>query len=880
MIGRELGPYRVLDKLGEGGMGEVYKARDTRLDRTVAIKILSKALATDPQFRDRFDREARAISQLDHPHICALHDVGEQDGIAYLVMQYLDGETLAATLTKGPLPLERALRHAIEIADALDKAHQAGIVHRDLKPSNIMLTSGGAKLLDFGLAKTMTPLLAGSGASMMPTTPAGLTQQGTILGTLQYMAPEQLEGLQADARTDVFAFGAVLYEMLTGRRAFESTSQASLVGAILKDVPKPISGSPALSGSLERVVLTCLEKRPEDRWQTMRDLRRELKWQTESSHDAPTSTPASLSRRRGWIPWAVTAAAIVAAIGIAGRSIRRVPAIEAPTRLTATLEQDYSAPQPGRSVAMSPDGRLLVYAASSGPGRLMLYRRALDRLSGEPIPGTDGAGQPFFSPDGRSLAFFTVGGELKKVALDGSPPVSLAKEMQNGRFAFGVWRDDNVIVFSAFQNLFQISADGGTPAPLTTLGEGATADLWHQYPAVVPSTGDIIFTVYTANAETRLDILRWDTKTRSTLVDNASGPIVTASGHVLFSRDDRLMAAAWDAKARTLGPVTTMSESVVIDRGGIAQLAVSASGTAAYVAPDPGAPAPVLGLGSRYGTFTEILTLPAGVDEASLSPDGTLAAGSVGGTNKVFIVDLVRRVTTPLMLGKRRVESVTWHPDGKRLTLGGDYLSLFDPDTGSETRLTTTGRPKRFASWARNGRTVTYMTFEPSNDIYVLTLKEDDAPAGAPRPLLATEGAKFSPAISPDGGWIAYRFVSNPATGRTDVYLARFPEGTKRVQISDNGGGTPFWSHKQDELFFTGPPGVMQSVAITLGERVQVGTPRTLFTTGDLGSFSVAPDGSRFLAIKQPAIEPPRNMVIVQHWLDELRRIVPLKNAG
>ena len=796
-------------------------------------------------------------------------------------MQYLDGETLAATLTKGPLPLERALRHAIEIADALDKAHQAGIVHRDLKPSNIMLTSGGAKLLDFGLAKSMTPLLAGNGASMMPTTPAGLTQQGTILGTLQYMAPEQLEGLQADARTDVFAFGAVLYEMLTGRRAFESTSQASLVGAILKDVPKPISGSPALlSASLERVVLTCLEKRPEDRWQTMRDLRRELTWLAESPRDATTSTQASLSRRGGWLPWAVTAAAIVAAVGIAGGSLRRSPAIEAPTRLTATLEQGYSVSQPGRGVAMSPDGRLLVYAASSGPGRLMLYRRALDRLSGEPIPGTEGAVQPFFSPDGRSLAFFTVGGELKKVALDGSPPVSLAKEMQNGRFAFGVWRDDNVIVFSAFQNLFQISADGGTPAPLTTLGEGATADLWHQYPAVVPSTGDIIFTVYTANAETRLDILRWDTKTRSTLVENASGPIVTASGHVLFSRDDRLMAAAWDAKARTLGPVTTLSESVVIGRGGIAQLAVSASGTAAYVAPDPGAPAPVLGWVSRSGTFTEILTLPAGVDEASLSPDGTLAAVSVGGTNKVFIVDLVRRVTTPLMLGKRRVESVTWHPDGKRLTLGGDYLSLFDPDTGSETRLTTTGRPKRFASWARNGRTVTYMTFEPSNDIYVLTLKEDDAPAGAPRPLPATDGAKLSPAISPDGDWIAYRFVSNPATGRTDVYLARFPEGTKRVQISDNGGGAPLWSQKPDELFFTVPPGVMQSVAITLGERVQVRTPRALFTTGDLGSFSVAPDGSRFLAIKQPNIQPPRNMVIVQHWLDELRRIIPVKGAG
>ena len=550
--GTRLGPYEIQGAVGEGGMGQIYKARDTRLDRTVAIKILSEPLAADPQFRERFDREARAISQLDHPHICALHDVGEHDGIAYLVMQYLDGETLAATLTKGPLPPERALRHAIEIADALDKAHQAGIVHRDLKPSNIMLTSGGAKLLDFGLAKTVAPLIAGSGASMMPTTPAGLTQQGTILGTLQYMAPEQLEGLQADARTDVFAFGAVLYEMLTGRHAFEGTSQASLVGAILKDVPKPISGSPALlSGSLERVVMTCLEKRPEERWQTMRDLRRELTWLAESPRDATTATQASPSRRAGWLPWTVTAAAIVGAVGIAGWSLRPNPTVVAPTRLTATLEQGYFVSQPGRGVAMSPDGRLIVYAAASQPGRPMLsrlYRRALDRLSGEPIPGTEGAAQPFFSPDGRSLAFFTVAGELKKVAFDGSAPVSLAREMQNGRWAFGVWRDDNVIVFSMFENLFQVSADGGTPTALTTLGEGPTADLWHQYPAVVPSTGDLIFTVYTASAEARLDVLRWDTKARSTLVENAAGAIVTASGHLLFGRDDKLMAAAWTRK--------------------------------------------------------------------------------------------------------------------------------------------------------------------------------------------------------------------------------------------------------------------------------------------------------------------------------------------
>jgi serine/threonine-protein kinase len=766
----------------------------------------------------------------------------------------------------------------VEIAGALDKAHQAGIVHRDLKPANIMLTSGGAKLLDFGLARTITPLVTGSGGSLMPTSPAGLTQQGTVLGTLQYMAPEQLEGLEADTRTDVFAFGAVLYEMLTGRRPFEGTSQASLLGAILKDVPKPIRASaPLVSESLERVVMTCLEKRPEDRWQTMRDLRRELAWQAESPRDGATATPESLSRRREWLKWAVTAVAITVTVGIAGWSLRPAPTIAYPTRLTAMLEHGYAAAEPGRGVAISPDGRVLAYAAALGPGRVMLYQRGLDRLSGEPIRGTEGGVQPFFSPDGRSLAFFTVGGELKKVALGSVAPVSLAREMKNGRWAFGVWRDDNVIVFSMFENLFQISADGGTPTPLTTLGEGATADLWHQSPAVVPSTGDLIFTVHTANAETRLDLLRWDTKARSTLVENAAGAIVTASGHVLFGRDDRLMAAAWDARTRTLGRPTTLSESVVVDRFGIAQLAVSASGTAAYVAADPAPAAPILGWVSRSGTFTEILALPVGVTDARLSPDGTLAAAAVAGTNKAFIVDLARRVMTPLMLGKRRVESVSWHADGKRLTLGGAYLSLFDPDTGSETRLTATGRPKRFASWARNHHRVAYMTFEPSNDIHVLTLQEDGTAAGAPHSLLASEGSKFWPAVSPDGAWIAYSFVSHPATGRVDVSVARFPEGTKRVQISDSGGGAPMWSHKGDELYFPAPPGVMQSVAIALGDRVQVGTPRTLFKLGDLTSFSVAPDGARFLAINRRNVEPARRVVVVQHWLDEVSRNVSAK---
>jgi serine/threonine-protein kinase len=868
-------------------MGEVYKARDTRLDRTVAIKILSDSLAADPRFRERFDREARAISQLDHPHICALHDVGERNGTAYLVMQYLDGETLAERLEKGALPLDLALRCAIELAGALDQAHSAGIVHRDLKPGNIKLTAAGAKLLDFGLAKSGVPLIAGV-SSMAPTTPAGLTQQGTILGTLQYMAPEQLEGHDADARTDVFAFGAVLYEMVTGTRAFQGGSQASLVGAILKDAPKPLSSvQPMAPLALERVTFTCLEKRPEDRWQSMRDLARELKWIAQGRND--TASAAASSRPRSMrLAWSVAAVALLIAVAVTAWSVWRADeATSAPTRLALLLPSTspYLLPtRPLRNVAIAPDGRQVVYA---GPGpdairRRMLFRRSFDQLSVNAIPGSEGAYQPFFSPDGRWVAFFATGGDLKKIPLDGGPAVTLASGLLNPQWDFGVWRDDDVIVFGTFERLMQVPAGGGTPTVITPLGEGAAADLWHHFPAVVPSTGDIIFTVYTSQARYRLDLLRWDTKARSTLLENASGAVLTASGHLLFGRDERMMVAPFDASSRTVGPATPLPESVVTDQFGISQLAVSRTGTLAYIAPDPAAPVPTLGWVSRAGAFTEIGALPAGMEIAALSPDGTQAVVSTEMSSlRVAIFDLARGVSTPVVLGSRQAETASWHPDGKRITLGGAYLSLFDPDTGSETRITPVGNPKRFVSWTPDGRSVAYLTFAPSNEIHWMSLKENGTEvAQGPGPLRAPPGAKGIPAISPDGRWIAYPAVSDNSSGRLDVYLARFPEGTGRVQITSSGGNGAFWSRKGDELFFQGPPaGQLYSVPVKLdAERAQIGAQRVLFNPEglDVDVYSTSPDGTRFLTIKRPKIEPTREIVVVEHWLDELRRAVPI----
>jgi len=864
-------------------MGEVYRARDTRLDRTVAIKILPDAFASDPQARARFDREARTISQLDHPHICALHDVGEQDGTSYLVMQYLDGDTLDQRLARGPVPVADALRIAIELADALDKAHRAGVTHRDLKPSNIKLTKSGVKLLDFGLARTGAPLVTGAAMTLAPTTPAELTARGTILGTLQYMSPEQLEGQEADARSDIFSFGAVLYEMLTGRRAFTGKSQASLVGAILKDTPTPVSQvQPLVPPRAERVVMTCLEKDPDDRWQSMRDLRRELEWLAGAAEADPrTAGPLA---RRSYVPWLIAATAIALALALVAWTARRPAASASPatTRLAAALPADIpydNRATPGRALAIAPDGRRIVYAGvTTMPGdraRRQLYTRDLDRLTVEPIAGTDGAYQPFFSPDGQSVAFFTGAGELKRVALTGGPPTTLVRGLQNGQWSFGAWRDDDVIVFSAFANLLQVSANGGTPTPLTNLTTGSVTDLWHQYPVVVPSTGDVIFTVYTAQAHRRLDILRWKDKQRSTLIEEAAGAIVTPSGQLLFTRDGTVMAAAFNAATGTVGAPAPIPESVIVDRQGLAQLAVARDGTLAYVPPDADAPPPTLGWMSRTGVFTEIAQLPNGADDVALSPDGRFAALSTFSTSKVSMFDLERHVSTPLNVEGRQVETVIWHPDGKRLTFGGAYLSLFDPDRGAETRLTPIGRPKRFASWTPDGRQVAYMTFEPSNDIYLVSVDQDGKP-GAPRPLIATSAAESDPAISPDGRWIAYR-TADPTSGRTDVYLARFPAGTGRVQVTSNGGGGPFWSRKNDELFFPGPPGVMQSVSVSLGDRAQVGVPRTLFPLTDVQAFSVSADGTRFLVIKQRPVQRPRQIIVVQNWMRELSRIAPAR---
>ncbi|HYT31180.1 MAG TPA: protein kinase, partial [Thermoanaerobaculia bacterium] len=499
--GTRLGPYEVLSPLGAGGMGEVYKARDTRLERTVAIKVLPSRLSSSLEVRQRFEREAKTISALSHPHICALYDVGNQDGVEYLVMEYLEGETLADRLARGPLALEYTLRHGIEIADALDEAHQQGIVHRDLKPGNVMLTKAGVKLLDFGLAKAVALAVPPAEVTSFPTEAArtNLTEEGTIAGTLQYMAPEQLEGKKADLRTDIFAFGAVLYEMATGKKAFSGTSPASLTSSILTAEPQPISVvQPMTPPALDHVVKTCLAKVPDDRWQSARDVSSELKWVAGTSH-AAASVPLSSHQRLAWV---LAGVSLLAALVLAVVHFRQAPSEARPTRFfvfppdQSTIAIGPAAPQ----VAVSPDGHYLAFAATTSDRQTYLWIRALDSLSAQKLAGTEEANLPFWSPDSRFVGFFAQG-KLKTISIHGGPPQTLCvASWGNG----GTWSRDGVIVFAPNRegSLARISAAGGTPAAATDL-DRQRRETAHYWPQFLPDGRRFLYLASSSQRENR-----------------------------------------------------------------------------------------------------------------------------------------------------------------------------------------------------------------------------------------------------------------------------------------------------------------------------------------------------------------------------------------
>jgi eukaryotic-like serine/threonine-protein kinase len=886
--GSRLGPYEIVAAIGAGGMGEVYRARDTRLDRTVAVKVLPSHLSTNPEVRQRFEREAKTISSLSHPHICALYDVGNQDGVEFLVMEYLEGETLSERLAKGPLAFDQVLRYGLEIADALDKAHRQGIVHRDLKPGNVMLTKSGVKLLDFGLAKAVAPTSARSGASLtaLPTQ-AGrdLTAEGTILGTFQYMAPEQLEGKDADGRTDIFAFGAVLYEMATGKKAFSGRSQASLISSIMTSEPAPASTVVATAPpAFDRVVRTCLAKDPDDRWQTAHDIAVQLKWIQEGGSVAALA-PAESRRRIAarFLPWLLAALAAAGLAAVLARDWRR-PSVRAPvTRFSVLAPEKTMFTPPGElsssQIALSPDGRTLAFVAHAGGGRPILWIRPLDSLTAVPLPGTEDALHPFWSPDGRSLGYFTSTG-LKRVEASGGTPQKLC-DVVAGRG--GAWSSDGVIIFarSAPTALFRVPDTGGESQPATELDATRGEDR-HRFPSFLPGGKRFLFWARTPKrGKNGIYVASLDSR-KARFVVNSESMGQYSDGYLLTVQQGMLVAFPFDEKsAHVRGNPVRIAEGVLTGSPpGYAPFSVSGA-TLAYSTPY--AKSRQLAWFDRSGRRVGTVGEPGDYSTPRLSPDGKRIAVAVREESKantdIWVFDSTRGTWSRLTFDPAVESAPLWSSDSSRIVFTSGSAGVLDlyekPASGSgEPRLVVPSTTDKFPTdWTRDGRYLVYHTFGASSTWDIWVAPTD---GGKPFPLFASKFTEAQGQVSPDGRWIAY---ASDESGRFEIYATQFPQKRGRWQISTAGGSQPYWRGDGKELIYLGPDQTLMSVVVRAGDAFEASVPTSLFKANFpavvpayWGNYCVTADGQRFLVAEllPAATATPINVVL--NWTAGLRK--------
>jgi eukaryotic-like serine/threonine-protein kinase len=899
--GTRLGPYEIQSPLGAGGMGEVYKARDTRLDRTVAVKVLPSHVASDPDLRQRFEREARAVSSLNHPNICALYDVGHQDGTDFLVMEYLEGETLAARLEKGPLESAQLLTLGIQIADALDKAHRQGLVHRDLKPGNIMLTKSGAKLLDFGLAKATSLESAPAGLTLAPTMTSPLTAQGTLVGTFQYMAPEQFEGDKADARSDLFAFGATLYEMATGQKAFVGKTQASLIAAILKEQPRPVSElQPLAPRSLDRVIKACLAKDPEERWQSAGDLKRELEWiaQGGSLDTSPIAgkAPHNLRETLAWTSAAILP--VIAALAVyltLPRSQVTLPvyrsSIVAPEETLLNLDGDVAGPP-----ALSNDGTLLAFAAISKDGINRLWVRPTDSIASRELPGTEGAYFPFWSPDGKSLAFF-VDGKLKRVDLSGGAPFAIADAPTSRG---GAWGPQGILFSTTYNGgLSLVSPGGGAVRVVTQLDRALHST--HRWPQFLPDGKHFIFYAATHDKLGAEQNGIWFASLDGGApkqVLKASANALYASGYLLTVQGDTLVAQSFDPSTGTLsGPPVPSSESVHLDGTTWKSVfTVSSNGLLVYE-PERKDLGNQLQIYQRSGLITGTLGVRTDYLNLRLSPDGKrlLAEAQETPRSQQWVQDMARNSRIRLTFNTSDNTFGIWMPDGTRVLYssnrdegrykifeksadgsGSERLFMESPDGDVwPLDISRDGRLLLFGKGEQNVRT--------RSDVWVHPM----AGAQKPYPFLTTEFEETDAAFSPDGRYVAY--TSNES-GREEVYVAAFPGSTAsegsagsvttpgggKWQVSTGGGAVPRWRGDGRELFYRkGDNATIVSVPVEAsGGNFAIGMEQPLFRVfqrWDVWSYDVQKDGQEFV-VNSRGSDWTRPMVMVTNWPETLRR--------
>jgi len=883
--GTRLGPYEIAAHLAEGGMGEVYRARDTRLDRIVALKISKE------QFTPRFETEARATAALEHPHICRLYDICHEEGTSFLVMEYVEGTPL-----KGPLPLNQVLMFAGQMASALDAAHRKQIVHRDLKPSNVLVTpKGGVKLLDFGLAK----LGYGTGALDDEALTRGLTAAGTIVGTLHYMSPEQLQGAAADARSDIFAFGVVLYEMLTGKHAFDGASPASVIAAILER-PAPSIATVAPS-SLDRLLQRCLAKDPDERWQSARDVKAALDLIVEPTIAAP-APPVHSSRRAPW-PW-IAAASLAAALG----GLAFVRFREAPPRAELVTFQ-IAAPESKTITSepfLSPDGRSVAFVAAGADGVRSIAVRTLAALVTRVLPGTENVIESLiWSPDGRSIAF-VADRKLKAIDLAGGTIRIVSDDVDSGAIGGGFWNSDGTIVFSAFQKgLRQVPASGGKPAPFTT----PAANEIHVLPSLLPDGRYIYVAIDIRDRKAELRVATFGATAVSHFALEEGGRLAyvpsarnDGRGNLLFTRGNALVAQPVNAATLSaLGEPVVVADDVRADVSGApaGAFSVTATGALAYLSGDVWKPSQLTWF-NREGVALGVVGPTAKYNDLSLSRDETrlavtvvTAAESVNGD--IWLIDLTRNTRARFTSDAAQDWHPVWSPDGSRLAFsstrlaGGRQNAIFWKNTaniGSEEVVSQGPANQRLNDWSPDGKLMLFENTTGRGDLWILPISPTTPKAELePQPYLQstqfseTRG-QFYPVTDPTGRyWIAY---SSNESGQSEIYVESFPRGAPRVTVSTAGGMEPRWRRDGRELFYLTLDKKLMAVDVSVGKQLEFGVPKTLFqsrlASGNTDvsrvlRYDATHDGKRFLINTQPEGADAGSAVVtvVLNWASALK---------
>jgi serine/threonine-protein kinase len=890
-LGTRLGPYEIVSLLGAGGMGEVYRARDTKLDRDVALKVLPAAFAKDAERMARFKREAQVLASLSHPNIAAVYGLEESGSVRALVMELVEGPTLAERLKSGAIPLEDALAVAKQIAEALEASHEKSVIHRDLKPANIKLNEElKVKVLDFGLAKALETEGSASAISHSPTLSEMATQAGVILGTAAYMSPEQAKGKAVDRRADIWAFGCVLYEMLTGKRTFGGETVSDVLAAVIRAEPDFAALPPDTPPKIRDLLRRALNKEPKNRLRDIGDARIAIEETLDPSKaiaiDKAGWTEPPRARRTQTIIWGLAVLAALS-IGLALWSLLRTPS--PPTRpiahLSVTLPpSDRLALGLTPAIALSPDGSRLLYVAKRA-GTNQLYVRPIDRLEATPISGTEGGESPFFSPDGQSVGFFAEG-KLKRVSLSGGAPLTLCGAATPRGAS---WGSDESIIFTpslAYSGLFRVSGDGGTPKALTT-PDNKQGEISHRWPQILPGGKAVLFSIWSGGPfdDSRIVVLSLETGEQRTLIHGGTSARYVSSGHLVYGRAGELLAVPFDLKQLkvTGHPVSILQAVRIVSTTGAVEFSSSADGSLAYVPGGPSGGERILLWVDRLGAAQPLPAPPRSYFAPRLSPDGRRVALGIAGTTQGLWLYELARDTLSRLAETALLPFPIWTPDGKRLTFSlaqeGPWNIFWMPSDGSGApeRLAATQDAQWPGSWSPDGQVLAYTEASPTMgyDIWVLSIRGQRKA----QPFLQTPSNESGPTFAPDGRWLAYQ---SDESGRQEIYVRPFPGPGGKFQISTEGGTEPVWARDGRELFYRNGDKMM-AAAIETKAGFAAAKPRYLFerpyepafyTFG--ANYDVSPDGRRFLMIKAAEQETGAARInVVLNWFEDLKRRVP-----